>query len=193
MHSLIFPLNHLNKASRRSCQDMPSILDWPLPQPAYDEVTAELEDQSEDQEVRSIYRALTETEESVATAGAVAACRNESQSADLFQELQREVENYVCAFLFQCLSSNTVFFRTPLKLLHIDVFHLIHPSQFKYCLHCPMTVSGDGEAAGSYGNRPLPPFLSSPHDSGSSGTPSTDLPASAVSFFHLWLLCQRLF
>lgn len=106
---------------------MPSILDWPLPQPAYDEVTAELEDQSEDQEVRSIYRALTETEESVATAGAVPACRNESQSADLFQELQREVENYVCAFLFQCLSSNTVFFRTPLKLLHIDVFHINPP------------------------------------------------------------------
>lgn len=103
---------------------MPSILDWPLPQPAYDEVTAELEDQSEDQEVRSIYRALTDTEESVSTAGAVAACRNESQSADLFQELQREVENYVGAFLLQCLSSNTAFFRTPLKLLLIGVFNV---------------------------------------------------------------------
>uniref|UniRef100_H3D7Y9 Activated CDC42 kinase 1 n=1 Tax=Tetraodon nigroviridis TaxID=99883 RepID=H3D7Y9_TETNG len=72
-------------------QDAPSILDWPLPQPAYDEVAAELEDQSEDQEVRSIYRALTETEDTASTAGAATACRAESQSADLFQELQREV------------------------------------------------------------------------------------------------------
>lgn len=88
----VFPPAHLNLPSGRSWQDMPSILDWPLPQPAYDEVSAELEDQSEDLEVRSIYRALTETEESVSTAGAIAACRNESQSADLFQELQREVE-----------------------------------------------------------------------------------------------------
>lgn len=41
--------------------------------------------------MRSIYRALTETEDSVSTAGAPPAGRNESQSADLFQELQREV------------------------------------------------------------------------------------------------------
>lgn len=61
-------------------------------------MTAELEEQSEDQEVRSIYRALTETEDTASTAAAasVAACRNESQSADLFQELQREVENSGC-------------------------------------------------------------------------------------------------
>lgn len=82
---------------------MPSILDWPLPQPAYDEVSAELEDQSEDLEVRSIYRALTEAEESVSTAGAITACRSESQSADLFQELQREVGNYARHFHLQCL------------------------------------------------------------------------------------------
>lgn len=85
---------------------MPSILDWPLPQPAYDEVSAELEDQSEDLEVRSIYRALTETEESVSTAGAITACRNESQSADLFQELQREVENYARTGLPSSVSLN---------------------------------------------------------------------------------------
>lgn len=72
-------------------QDTPSILDWPLPQPAYDEVTAELEDQSEDQEVLSINKGLPE--EIVATPSVVTAGRSESQSADLFQELQREVEN----------------------------------------------------------------------------------------------------
>ncbi|XP_056868913.1 activated CDC42 kinase 1 [Takifugu flavidus] len=85
------PLSESQQADQDTLKDMPSILDWPLPQPAYDEVSAELEDQSEDLEVRSIYRALTEAEESVSTAGAITACRNESQSADLFQELQREV------------------------------------------------------------------------------------------------------
>lgn len=93
------PPQRLTSPSRRSRQDMPSILDWPLPQPAYDEVAAELEDQSEDQEVRSIYRALTEKEETASTAPAAAAAtarRNESQSADLFQELQREVEVDMC-------------------------------------------------------------------------------------------------
>lgn len=54
-------------------------------------MTAELEEQAEDQEVRSIYRTLTEAEQTVTTTGAVTASRNESQSADLFQELQREV------------------------------------------------------------------------------------------------------
>lgn len=68
-----------------SSQDASSILDWPLPQPSYDEVTTEREGQTEDQEVWSIYKG--QTEENVATT-----CRNESQSADLFQELQREVE-----------------------------------------------------------------------------------------------------
>lgn len=69
---------------------MPSILDWPLPQPSYDEVTAELDDQSEDQEVQSINKRLTL--EDVAAVGAAVASRSESQSADLFQELQREVQ-----------------------------------------------------------------------------------------------------
>lgn len=72
-------------------QDTPSILDWPLPQPAYDEVTTEIEDQSEDQEVRSINKGFTE--DTAATPSAGMAGRSESQSADLFQELQREVEN----------------------------------------------------------------------------------------------------
>lgn len=72
-------------------QDTPSILDWPLPQPAYDEVTTEIEDQSEDQEVRSINKGFTE--DTAATPSTGMAGRSESQSADLFQELQREVEN----------------------------------------------------------------------------------------------------
>ncbi|XP_030254617.1 activated CDC42 kinase 1 isoform X1 [Sparus aurata] len=70
-------------------KDTPSILDWPLPQPAYDEVTTEIEDQSEDQEVRSINKGFTE--DTAATPSAGMAGRSESQSADLFQELQREV------------------------------------------------------------------------------------------------------
>ncbi|XP_019122501.1 activated CDC42 kinase 1 isoform X2 [Larimichthys crocea] len=70
-------------------KDTPSILDWPLPQPSYDEVTAELDDQSEDQEVRSINKGFAE-ETAVTPSGSMAG-RSESQSADLFQELQREV------------------------------------------------------------------------------------------------------
>lgn len=75
-------------------QDTPSILDWPLPQPAYDEVAPEAEDQSDDQEVRSINNGLSEEASAAAGAGAGASMgpRSESQSADLFQELQREVE-----------------------------------------------------------------------------------------------------
>lgn len=72
-----------------SKQDISSILDWPLPQPAYDEVTTELDDQSEDREVQSINKGLSE--EAVATGSTTTAGRSESQSADLFQELQREV------------------------------------------------------------------------------------------------------
>uniref|UniRef100_A0AAV2L7I0 Activated CDC42 kinase 1 n=1 Tax=Knipowitschia caucasica TaxID=637954 RepID=A0AAV2L7I0_KNICA len=68
-------------------KDTPSILDWPLPQPAYDEVSVEMEEPSEDQEVRSINK--TQSEEAVTEAKP--ASRSESQSADLFQELQREV------------------------------------------------------------------------------------------------------
>ncbi|TKS87473.1 Activated CDC42 kinase 1 [Collichthys lucidus] len=70
-------------------KDTPSILDWPLPQPSYDEVTTELDDQSEDQEVRSINKGFAE-ETAVTPSGSMAG-RSESQSADLFQELQREV------------------------------------------------------------------------------------------------------
>uniref|UniRef100_UPI0037E82E37 activated CDC42 kinase 1 isoform X2 n=1 Tax=Semicossyphus pulcher TaxID=241346 RepID=UPI0037E82E37 len=57
--------------------------------PAYDEVTTDLEDQSEDQEVRSINKGLTD--ETTASGSSTIAGRSESQSADLFQELQREV------------------------------------------------------------------------------------------------------
>ncbi|KAM9337154.1 activated CDC42 kinase 1 [Symphorus nematophorus] len=83
------PLTETRQPDEDTLKDTPSILDWPLPQPAYDEVTAELEDQSEDQEVRSINKGLTE--ETAATPSGAMAGRSESQSADLFQELQREV------------------------------------------------------------------------------------------------------
>ncbi|XP_061777545.1 activated CDC42 kinase 1-like isoform X3 [Nerophis ophidion] len=58
--------------------------------PTYDEVATELPDQSEDQEVRSINKGTTE-EAPPTPSGAAMLGRNESQSADLFQELQREV------------------------------------------------------------------------------------------------------
>ncbi|XP_044033158.1 activated CDC42 kinase 1 isoform X2 [Siniperca chuatsi] len=83
------PLTETRQPDEDTLKDTPSILDWPLPLPAYDEVTTELEDQSEDQEVRSINKGLTE--ETAVTASATTAGRSESQSADLFQELQREV------------------------------------------------------------------------------------------------------
>lgn len=87
------PLSEPHQRDDDTLKDTPSILDWPLPQPAYDEVAAEAEDQSEDQEVRSINK--SQTEEATTGAGAAAetktVTRNESQSADLFQELQREV------------------------------------------------------------------------------------------------------
>nr|XP_046227823.1 activated CDC42 kinase 1 isoform X2 [Scatophagus argus] len=83
------PLTETQQPDEDTLKDTPSILDWPLPQPAYDEVSTELEDQSEDQEVRSINKGFTE--DTVATTSVAAAGRNESQSADLFQELQREV------------------------------------------------------------------------------------------------------
>ncbi|KAI3354878.1 hypothetical protein L3Q82_004676 [Scortum barcoo] len=84
------PLTETHQPDEDTLKDTPSILDWPLPQPAYDEVTTDLEDQSEDQEVRSINKVLTE--ETATTPGASMARRSESQSADLFQELQREVQ-----------------------------------------------------------------------------------------------------
>ncbi|XP_039982242.1 activated CDC42 kinase 1 [Xiphias gladius] len=83
------PLTDTQQPDEDTLKDTPSILDWPLPQPAYDEVATELEDQSEDQEVRSINKGLTE--ETTVTPGVAVAGRSESQSADLFQELQREV------------------------------------------------------------------------------------------------------
>uniref|UniRef100_A0A1A8L6E6 Activated CDC42 kinase 1 n=1 Tax=Nothobranchius pienaari TaxID=704102 RepID=A0A1A8L6E6_9TELE len=83
------PLTETRQPDEDTLKDTPSILDWPLPQPAYDEVTADLEDQSEDQEVRSINKGSTE--ENLVTSGASMGGRSESQSADLFQELQREV------------------------------------------------------------------------------------------------------
>ncbi|XP_061569681.1 activated CDC42 kinase 1 isoform X1 [Cololabis saira] len=76
------------KLDEDTLKDTPSILDWPLPQPTYDEVTVESEDQSEDQEVRSI---TTGVAEELLCQGPGVPGRSESQSADLFQELQREV------------------------------------------------------------------------------------------------------
>ncbi|KAI9516769.1 hypothetical protein NQZ68_013827 [Dissostichus eleginoides] len=83
------PLADIRQPDEDTLKDTPSILDWPLPQPCYDEVTTELEDQSEDQEVRSINKGFTE--ETTPTASISMVGRSESQSADLFQELQREV------------------------------------------------------------------------------------------------------
>ncbi|KAM3593168.1 uncharacterized protein V6R79_007065 [Siganus canaliculatus] len=83
------PLTETRPPDEDTLKDTPSILDWPLPQPAYDEVATEMEDQSEDLEVRSINRAVTD--ESVVAVSVAPAGRSESQSADLFQELQREV------------------------------------------------------------------------------------------------------
>ncbi|XP_062415270.1 activated CDC42 kinase 1 isoform X2 [Pungitius pungitius] len=83
------PLAETRPPDDDTLKDTPSILDWPLPQPTYDVVAAELEDQSEDQEVRTINKGSAD-EAATAPGGAVAT-RSESQSADLFQELQREV------------------------------------------------------------------------------------------------------
>ncbi|KAK5878200.1 hypothetical protein CesoFtcFv8_025632 [Champsocephalus esox] len=83
------PLADMRQPDEDTLKDTPSILDWPLPQPSYDEVTTKLEDQSEDQEVRSINKGFTEKTTPTASISMVG--RSESQSADLFQELQREV------------------------------------------------------------------------------------------------------
>ncbi|KAM4544178.1 activated CDC42 kinase 1 isoform 2-T3 [Fundulus diaphanus] len=83
------PLTETRQPDEDTLKDTPSILDWPLPQPAYDEVTADFDEQSEDQEVRSINKGPTEEAPGPPLSGA--AGRSESQSADLFQELQREV------------------------------------------------------------------------------------------------------
>lgn len=89
-------------------QDMPSILDWPLPQPAYDEVATELEDQSEDQEVHCINKGLTE-DAPPSLAAAATGGRSESQSADLFQELQREVRVHPTSERHVSASANTFY------------------------------------------------------------------------------------
>ncbi|MEQ2232312.1 hypothetical protein ILYODFUR_009912, partial [Ilyodon furcidens] len=83
------PLTETHQPDEDTLKDTPSILDWPLPQPAYDEVTADFDDQSEDQEVRSINKGPTE--EALGPLVSSMTGRSESQSADLFQELQREV------------------------------------------------------------------------------------------------------
>ena len=49
--------------------------------------------------------------------------------------------------------------------------------------------AGDGETAGSHGNRPLPPLLPSPDASGSVGPPPTDPPPSSRPL-HLCLLLR---
>ncbi|CAN9506466.1 unnamed protein product [Ophioblennius macclurei] len=87
------PLTETHQPDEDTLKDTPSILDWPLPQPTYDEVTTDLEDQSEDQEVRSINRGVTEEDPAGQSGGGCGGMsgRSESQSADLFQELQREV------------------------------------------------------------------------------------------------------
>ncbi|XP_055085875.1 activated CDC42 kinase 1 [Periophthalmus magnuspinnatus] len=89
------PLTEHHPRDDDTLKDTPSILDWPLPQPAYDEVATEAEDQSEDQEVRTINKSQTEDPSVGAGAGGGVeikpTSRNETQSADLFQELQREV------------------------------------------------------------------------------------------------------
>ncbi|XP_068199727.1 activated CDC42 kinase 1 isoform X2 [Antennarius striatus] len=78
------PLTETRQPDEDTLKDAPSILDWPLPQPSYDEVATEIDDQSEDQEVRSINKGQNEE-------AAAPPTRSETQSADLFQELQREV------------------------------------------------------------------------------------------------------
>ncbi|XP_061661011.1 activated CDC42 kinase 1 isoform X2 [Syngnathoides biaculeatus] len=82
------PLTETLPHDNDTLKDTPSILDWPLPQPAYDEVAAEPQEQSEDQEVRSINKGVAEE---VPAAPVATLARNQSQSVDLFQELQREV------------------------------------------------------------------------------------------------------
>ncbi|XP_046879330.1 activated CDC42 kinase 1 isoform X2 [Hypomesus transpacificus] len=83
------PLTETHPLDQDTLHDTPSILDWPLPLPAYDEVAQEDQDQSEDHEVRSINTGLAG--DTLALPSVTGEGRYESQSADLFQELQREV------------------------------------------------------------------------------------------------------
>ncbi|KAL1006536.1 hypothetical protein UPYG_G00073570 [Umbra pygmaea] len=82
------PLTETNQPDQNTLQDLPSILDWPLPLPAYDEVATEAEGQLADQEVRSITGLA---EGILATPSSDSEGRGLTHSADLFQELQREV------------------------------------------------------------------------------------------------------
>ncbi|XP_041717657.2 activated CDC42 kinase 1 isoform X2 [Coregonus clupeaformis] len=82
------PLTETRLPDQNTLQDLPSILDWPLPLPAYDEVATEAEGQLADQEVRSITGL---PEGMLVPPNTDAEGRGLTQSADLFQELQREV------------------------------------------------------------------------------------------------------
>nr|XP_029518505.1 activated CDC42 kinase 1-like [Oncorhynchus nerka] len=82
------PLTETCLPDQDTLKDLPSILDWPLPLPAYDEVATEAEGQLADMEVRSITGLA---EGILAPPSADAEGRGLTQSADLFQELQREV------------------------------------------------------------------------------------------------------
>uniref|UniRef100_A0A3P9LQB3 Activated CDC42 kinase 1 n=2 Tax=Oryzias latipes TaxID=8090 RepID=A0A3P9LQB3_ORYLA len=83
------PLTESRPLDDETLKDTPSILDWPLPQPTYDEVSVEPDEPSEDQEVLSINKRANE--EAKEQQGSGMPGRSESQSADLFKELQREV------------------------------------------------------------------------------------------------------
>ncbi|CAB1341040.1 unnamed protein product [Coregonus sp. 'balchen'] len=82
------PLTETRLPDQDTLQDLPSILDWPLPLPAYDEVATEAEGQLADQEVRSITGL---PEGMLVPPNTDAEGRGLTQSADLFQELQREI------------------------------------------------------------------------------------------------------
>ncbi|KAM9416647.1 activated CDC42 kinase 1-like [Salvelinus alpinus] len=82
------PLTETCLPDQDTLKDLPSILDWPLPLPAYDEVATEAEGQLADMEVRSITGLA---EGILAPPSTDAEWRGLTQSADLFQELQREV------------------------------------------------------------------------------------------------------
>ncbi|XP_064797386.1 activated CDC42 kinase 1-like isoform X2 [Oncorhynchus masou masou] len=82
------PLTETCLPDQDTLKDLPSILDWPLPLPAYDEVATEAEGQLADMEVRSI---TGFAEGILSPPSADAEGRGLTQSADLFQELQREV------------------------------------------------------------------------------------------------------
>ncbi|XP_041824732.1 activated CDC42 kinase 1 isoform X2 [Melanotaenia boesemani] len=141
------PLMETHQADEDTLKDTPSILDWPLPQPTYDEVTADFDDQSEDQEVRSINKGLTE--EALVTPGPSMPGRSESQSADLFQELQREVmvKLQVPMATGRSLPSSP----TPMPLVPLGPHRQI-------CLPPPSPLSSSSSFTSCFEDRPvLPP------------------------------------